>query len=161
MEYDAAYWSSCLVEFSPCRTELLSLVGRTSNHWTVLLEFSHHALSLSLSLSLLLALSLSLAALLRGLAQSSLAMLCITRMQMSSEAIHLAEKCLPDSNLNLVCSHIVWDHFSVLKKSLHVRDQRGIIALKWTSFSAGQSNYCNCSSRHFLGGPGATVIEAL
>jgi len=69
-------------------------------------------------------------------------------------------KCLPDSNFNLVCSHIVWAHFSMLKKSLYVIDQRGIIPLKWTSFSAGQSNYCNCRSSCFLG-PGAAVIESL
>lgn len=53
---------------------------------------------------------------------------------------------------------VVWAHFSMLKKYLYVRDQRGIIALKWTSFSAGQSNYSNCSSRHFQG-PAAAVIE--
>lgn len=75
-------------------------------------------------------------------------------------------KCLPDSNLNLVCRHIVQPTSPVLKKSLYVRDQRGIIALKWTSFSAGQSNYCNCSSRHFFWvrgaqRPGAAVTESL
>lgn len=50
-------------------------------------------------------------------------------MQMSYETIHLLEMS-PDSNLNLVCRHIVQPTSPVLKKCLYVRDQRGIIALK-------------------------------
>lgn len=84
----------------------------------------------------------------------------ITRMQMSMKPF-ICWKCLPDSYfLNLCCSPIVWAYFSMLKMSFYAIDQRGIIALKWTSFSAGQSNYCDCTSCHFLG-PGAAVIESL
>lgn len=74
-------------------------------------------------------------------AQSSLAKLFITGMQMSCEPIHLwfqFESCLQ--------SYCVRPLF-MLKNSLYVKDHRGIIALKWTSFSTDQSNYS--SFRHF------------